>query len=772
MKQQKKSKNILWFKEIDKDDGGQVGGKGANLGEMFSFKIPVPDGFVVTSHAYYQFIKSNNLKGVIKDHLKHLDKDRPETFAHASEKIKKIIRKSPIPKDISQDIIKNYLQLGSHFKQVLVAVRSSATAEDLPGASFAGQQETYLNVKGEANVVQTVRDCWASLFEARAIFYREEKGFKHMKVGMAVPIQKMVSSDVSGVMFTIDPITNDKKSLIIEAIYGLGEYIVQGKVTPDRYLVRKSDLKILDIYVAKQLIQLVKAETLNKETKVSHKFQVKRKLTNHQIKELATLGKKIHRHYFFPQDIEWALADGKLWILQTRPVTTIKETKKAKETGLEKQLRGKPTLLTGAAASPGIVSGPVKIIKSAKEIYKINKGDILVTSMTTPDFVPAMKKAMAIITDKGGQTSHAAIVSRELGIPCVVGTESATKALDKGQIVTVNGSSGEILKGGIKARPSKEIRGLSEKNKPHSVLSSIKTATKIYVNLGEPERALEVSKMNVEGVGLLRAEFMMAEIGVHPKKAIKDKKSKEYINKLAEGMATFCQHFSPRPVIYRSSDFKTNEYRNLVGGKAFEPVESNPFIGFRGAFRYLSDPKTFELELEAIKVVRNKMGLKNLWMMVPFCRTPLELKEVKKIIGSRGLFRSPSFKLWLMVEIPANVILLEDFIKVGLDGVSIGSNDLTMLTLGIDRDNEELAKGFDEQNPAVLWAIKRTIEVCHRAKVTASICGQAASTYPDLVENLVKWGVTSLSVNPDAIDRTRGLVYQVEKRLVTKRGKN
>jgi pyruvate,water dikinase len=763
----KKEKNILWFDEVDKEDVALVGGKGANLGEMAQAGFPVPRGFVVTSRAYFNFLEENKLKSKIDQELKFVDINKPETFNEVSQRIKKLILQSRFPPLLAREIIQNYLKLGGLISSALVAIRSSATVEDLPTASFAGQQATFLNVKGEANVVKKIQECWASLFEPRAIFYREEKGFDHFKVGIAVPVQEMIPAEVSGVMFTVDPITNQKNRIVIEAIWGLGEYLVQGIVNPDIYVLDKNNLEILSKKIEKQTIQLIKVGSLNKKTVVSRRLRLKRKLTDKQIKELAQIGKKIHHHYFYPQDIEWVLYKKRFYIVQARPVTTINEKLKMKNEKLE-EIQRKP-ILSGTPASPGMATGPVQIIKSSKEIDKIQKDEILVTTMTTPDFAPAMKKAVAIITDKGGQTSHAAIISRELGIPCVVGTEKATTLLKNGQIVTVNGSKGEVYKGGaLQKSPITNFKfpiGNQQEERIRSQ-SMLKTATKIYVNLAEPQLAQEVAQQNVDGVGLLRAEFIMAEIGIHPKKMIRDKKERIFIDKLSGYLKTFCQAFSPRPVVYRASDFKTNEYRNLIGGKAFEPVEENPLLGYRGAFRYINDDRVFELELEAIKKVRKDFN--NLWLMIPFCRTPQELKEVKKIVVANGLNRSSSFQLWLMVEIPANVILLEDFLKVGIDGVSIGSNDLTMLILGVDRDNAELAKVFDEQNPAVLWAIEKTIKTCQKHKVTSSICGQAPSIYPDLVEKLIAWGVTSISVNPDAIERTRELVYEIEKKIVIK----
>lgn len=754
----KKDQYVLWFHEIDKDDLPFVGGKGANLGEMTKIKIPVPQGFVVTVKAYFDFLDANHLREPIKDVLRKVDVDDSQSLDEASVAIKTLIKKSRVPEEIGLAIMKAYLKMGKGLRQPLVAARSSATAEDLPTASFAGQQATYLNVQGEANVVNRVRDCWASLFESRAIFYREQNNFDHFKVGIAVPVQEMVQSVSSGVMFTSDPVTGEKNKILIEGIFGLGELIVRGEVIPDRYIVNRQSFIMENKVIGQQTVKMVKKGRINKKIRLSVKEGQKQKITDRQVIALAKLGAKLHKHYYFPQDIEWAVVGQKLYILQTRPITTLG---KKEETETKINL---PIILKGSSASPGIGSGPVRIIRSPRELERVKKGDILVTTMTTPDFVPAMKKVTGIITDQGGQTSHAAIVSRELGVACVIGTTTATKKLKDGQIVTVNGKTGFVHEGALKWE-SKKLG-----DAPQVSQSMVKTATRIYVNLAEPEMAEKVAALNVDGVGLMRAEFIMAQFGIHPRKAIEDKKSKDFVNQLAEGMAKFCRAFEPRPVVYRASDFKTNEYRNLKGGARYEPEEENPLIGFRGAYRYISDPDVFELELRAIKKVRNQMGFKNLWLMLPFVRTPEELVAVKRIIVANGLSRTPSFKLWLMVEIPSNVILLEEFIKVGIDGVSIGSNDLTMLILGTDRDNAELKSTFDERHPAVMWALEKTITTCHKEGITCSICGQAPSFYGDLVQKLVEWGITSISVSPDVIDNTRELVYFAEDKLIKKRG--
>lgn len=751
---------IRFFKDIDKHDTPLVGGKSANLGEMTRAGFPVPDGFAITINAYDAFLEENQIAKKIYEILSVTDVNDPAQLGQASSKIQKIIESAKFPDEVSKEIIAAYKKLSGVFKKSLVAVRSSATAEDSGSTSFAGQQASFLNVQGEANLLLKVRECWASLFTPRSIFYRVENKIKHESVKISVIVMKMVQSEVSGVMFSIDPVNNDKDRIIIESVWGLGEMIVQGSVVPDNYVVQKGTFAILSKETSDQSIQLIKdgAKTIEKE--VPRKLRDRQKITDEEIVTLAKYADKMQKHYFFPQDMEWAKEKGKLYIVQTRPVTTItsvdkteaRELKAEKGSGFVKIAR--TPVLTGAGASPGIGTGPVKILKSPKEIGKVQKGDVLVAPMTSPDYVPAMKKASAIVTNEGGQTSHAAIVSRELGIPCVVGTKEGTVKLKEGSIVTVDGATGQIFFGAKTAKQKSEIK-IKEK------IVTAKTATKIYVNLAEPERAREIAKQYVDGVGLLRAEFMIANIGVHPKQAIKDKKQALFIDKLEGDLATFCKAFYPRPVTYRATDFKTNEYRSLKGGEAWEPVEPNPMLGFRGAFRYIASPEVFNLELTAIKRVREKYD--NLNLMIPFVRSPEELAKVRRLVASAGLFEKSSFKFWMMVEIPVNVIQIEDFIKVGIDGVSIGSNDLTMLMQGTDRDNSDVAQEFNERSPAVLWALKRVITKCAAAGVTTSICGQAPSEYEDLVKKLVRWGITSLSINPDSINRVRGVVAEAEK---------
>lgn len=766
------AKYVVKFSEVDKTDIPLVGGKGANLGEMFNNNFPVPNGFIVTSTAYFDFIDQNGLRKDISNLLSTLNIEDTGQLQQLAEMIQQKILRMPVPSAIELEIKKAYKHLGTNS---YVAVRSSATAEDLPTASFAGQQATFLNVKGEEEVFHAVRQAWASLFEARAIYYRQHSKFDHFKVGIAVPVQLMVEAENSGVIFTIDPLTGNKGKIVIEAIYGLGELIVQGQVTPDHYEVAKSDLLILDKQIAVQKKQMVRADGENKIVAVAKKWQSVQKITDNHIIELAKLAKRLEEHYYFPQDIEWAIEKGKVYIVQTRPITTLKNQSQNQKIVLNNVRIDLPIVLKGAPASPGIAFGPVKIINGVKEIAKITNGEILVAEMTNPDFVPAMKKAAAVVTNKGGTTSHAAIVSREMGIPAVVGTGNATKVLRNGQIITVDGARGVIYNGSFLNHTKMRQINFTKREEKENIATP-KTATKVYVNLAEPDLAAEIATRDCDGVGLLRAEFMIAQIGIHPKELIAQKKEKVFIENLSDGLAKICREFYPRPVFYRASDFKTNEYANLKGGRKFEPVETNPMLGYRGAYRYVSDPKVFNLELEAIRTVRNKLGLKNINLMIPFVRSVEELRKVKQLISAADLHRGPSFKLWIMVELPVNVILLDQFIEVGIDGVSIGSNDLTMLLLGIDRDNAEVFKSFEKDDAALSWAVEKVIKTAHLHGITSSICGQAASDNTDLVDLAVRLGITSISVNPDAIESTRRIVADVEARLVkesaNKYGKN
>ncbi|MEW6748771.1 MAG: phosphoenolpyruvate synthase [Candidatus Micrarchaeota archaeon] len=777
-------KNVMWFKELSKKSLAEAGGKGANLGEMLANGFPIPNGFVVTAGSYYKHLDANNLRTPIQEILDKLDVNDSDALNEASDRIKDLIVKGKMPQDIHDDIIRSYKQLcDMRGAKTYVAVRSSATAEDLPTASFAGQQSTYLNIIGEEEVVKAVKDCWASLFEPRAIFYRTENKFEHMKVGLSAVVQMMVQSEKAGVVFTVDPLYQDPDVMSIETAYGLGEVVVSGQVTPDTYRVDKNELKILDKNVVKQPWMLIKMDGKNKRVEIKDEAQGRQKLSDMEIKDLARICKKIEEHYGYPQDIEYGFEKDNLYIVQSRPITTLADKsglergtggelvsgmeQKERKTEAKNDVSGAKILLRGLGASPGMGMGKVKLIKSAKEIKIMEKGDVLVTEMTTPDFVPAMKKASAIVTDTGGMTSHAAIVSRELGVPCIVGTGEATKKLGTGMEVSVDGSHGIIYEGLVSAPEAAAAKpGAAAAVAAESVPI---TGTKIYVNLADVDQAEKVSKLPADGVGLLRAEFMVADMGKHPRAMLEDGKGQEFIDRLADDLRKFAAAFYPRPVVYRATDFKTNEYRNLEGGEKYEPHEENPMMGYRGAARYIKEPELFKLELEAIKKVRNEFHLTNLMLMIPFVRRIGELRAIKDIMDDVQLYRTRDFKLWIMVEVPSTVVLIDQFCQEGIDGVSIGTNDLTQLTLGIDRDNATLAKGFDERNEAVLRSLKRVITTCNRFGVTSSLCGQAPSVYPEFAERLVEFGITSMSVNPDAVGRTRKIVASAEQKIMLQR---
>jgi len=765
-----KNNDILWFSEISKDDIPFVGGKGANLGELTNANIPVPPGFVVTARAYFNFLKSNRLDNKIKSLFKNLNPEDSKALNYASRAMQKFIKETDFPFELEKKIAAAYQKLcHKHGKgNLFVAVRSSATAEDLPQASFAGQQETFLNIVGASEVAKAVRKCWASLFEPRAVYYRIINHFDHMKVGIAVPVQIMIQSVKSGVLFTADPVLNDKKTIIIDAAYGLGEVVVLGAVSPDRYKVNKEDLKIIEKNVFKQTWKIAKVGKINKHVAIPKQEQEKQKISDKEITELAKIGRSIEEHYQKPQDTEWAIDEkGKIYFVQSRPITTLE--KKIHVVDFNKRIEKDSSvkiLVKGAAASIGSAVGPVKIIHSPEEIEKVRTGDILVTEMTNPSYVPAMKKAAAIITDTGGVTSHAAIVSRELGIPCIVGTGTATHVLKTGQIVTVDGIEGKVYQGKTNINHGALKTNISTREKLSFREQVPVTATKVYVNLAEPNLASEIAKLPVDGVGLMRAEFIVADLGVHPRYLVKNGKSEQYVHTLASGMKQIAQAFYPRPVVYRATDFKSNEYKALKGGEKYEPKEENPMIGYRGCFRYIKEPDLFRLELKAIKIVREKYDLKNLWLMLPFVRTVQELEEVKKLIAEEDLERSRDFRLWMMVEIPSNVILIDKFIEAGIDGVSVGSNDLTQLTLGTDRDNSIIAEEFDERNEAVTASIEKVIKACRDHHITCSVCGQAPSVYPEFTEMLVENGITSVSVNPDVIISTRKLIASIEKKIL------
>jgi pyruvate,water dikinase len=775
-------KYIKFFSEISAEDTALVGGKNANLGEMYNkladVGVPVPNGFAVTAEGYDYFIKFNNLEEKIHNVLKGLDTHNIEDLHKRGEEIRNLIKSGEFPEDLKNEILNAFQKLKEEYGEDLtVAVRSSATAEDLPGASFAGQQETYLNVS-EKDLLEKIKFCFASLFTDRAISYREDKGFDHFKVKLSVAVQKMVRSDVgsSGVIFTIDPDNGCSNVIVINSVFGLGELIVQGKVVPDEFMVFKDadEFPIISKKLGEKNRKIVYAEEGGvKEVDTKEEERRVFSLTDEEVKLLAKYGYLIEKHYGKAMDIEWAKdgIENKLYIVQARP-ETVHSTKQ--NVWYEYRLKTKTEpILKGIAIGSQITAGKVRVIRDVEKIKEFQAGEILVTEMTDPDWEPIMKIAKGIITEKGGRTAHAAIVSRELGIPAVVGVSGALEKLKTGDEITMNNSQG--LEGRI-------YQGILEYEVIEHKLEEIpQTKTKVYVNIGEPDEALEKWYLPVKGVGLAREEFIIAsEIKIHPNalidyphlpQEIKEKideltkgyedKKQYYIYKLAEGIAKIGVAFWPNEVIVRFSDFKTNEYRNLIGGEIYEPKEENPMIGWRGASRYYHPNfrKAFELEVLAIKKVREEMKLKNVVAMVPFCRTPEEGRKVVEIIKS--IIQDPELKIYVMAEIPSNVLLADEFLEI-FDGMSIGSNDLTQLALGIDRDNEMLTRIADERNPAVLKMLEEVIKKCKEKNKYVGICGQAPSDFPEIVEFLVKNQIDSISVNPDAVIKTINLVKEVE----------
>ncbi len=767
------------------EDVPLVGGKSASLGEMTRRTgVPVPYGFATTAKAYRQYIKKNRLDHKMAEILEEIkDPNDTKTLQSVGARVRKIVATAKMPPSLEKEIVAAYEELSKKAgeKDPFVAVRSSATAEDLPDASFAGQQETYLNVRTPEQVVEKIKECFASLFTDRAIFYRIQKGFDHMAIALSAAIQLMAYSKASGVIFTLDVANGDRSIVLIETGYGLGEFVVQGKITPDEYYVKKSGLTIVKKNVPKKTIQLVRNPSGGTEEKpVPPDLQDKQVLTDDQIRELAKYAIAIEEHYKKPMDIEWALDErtNKLLILQSRPETVW--ATKAPAVAEEKPVitKERKILVQGLPASPGLAAGKAHIIPTTEKINEFQKGEILITEMTAPDWVPAMRKAAAIVTNSGGMTCHAAIVSRELGIPCIVGTGSrgklATEGIPDGAIVTVDAKLGVVYEGILEEAVKKEevVPVTAVAAEAHPI-----TGTKIYVNLGEPEIAEKTAALPADGVGLLRQEFVWAsEIGEHPLYLIETGRPEKVVDGLAEAFRKVCAAFHPRPVVMRFSDFKSSEYRDLKGGEKYEPMEPSALMGWRGASRYY-DPKyieAFKLEVQAVKKVRDEFGLKNLWVMVPFCRRVEEMEKINKIFEEESLHRGPDFKVWLMAEIPSNCLLADKFNQY-VDGYSIGSNDLTMTILGCDRDNETVARLFDERDLAVKRAIRLLIQLAHRDGKTVSICGQAPSVYPEFTEFLVRSGIDSVSVNPDAVVSTRKHVASVEQRItidkLTGRGK-
>ena len=771
---------VVWFEEINKEDVAVVGGKSASLGEMTSrTKAPVPYGFATTALAYRHFMDASGLGDTIAAHLNDLpDVEDGQQLRAVTAAIRQAIMASPMPDDLAEAIAASYHQLAARAGEAepFVAVRSSATAEDLPDASFAGQQDTYLNVRDAAEIIDKVKECYASTFTDRAVYYRVKKGFDHLDVALSAVIQMMVFSKAAGVMFTVDLANGNDTHIFIEGSWGLGEYVVQGTVTPDSFLVRKSDLAVEERSIHNKPVMLVRKPGGGcEEQRVPADMANAPVLNDSQIRELARYALDIEAHYGSYMDIEWGIDErnDKIWILQARPETVWSRRNKQQSSGAAEQLPDTPrkVITKGLPASPGRVSGRAHVILDPAMIDNFKEGSILVTEMTAPDWVPAMKKAKAIITDAGGMTCHASIVSRELGIPCIVGTKSrgtpGTAAIRDGAEITVDATNGIIYDGLVSdlvAKPPAADSGV----RVEAAETFPVTGTRIYMNLGDPDLAEKYASLPCDGIGLMREEFIWTtSIHEHPLHLIATGRADKVVEGLADGMRKVCQALAPRPVVLRFSDFKSSEYRDLKGGDRYEPHEPSALLGWRGASRYYDPAYTeaFKLELAAVRKVREEYGFRNLHVMIPFCRTVDEVRRVAALMAEHGLQRHADFKVWLMAEIPANIILADQF-NPYIDGYSIGSNDLTMLVLGCDRDNETVSHIYDERNLAVKRAIRHLIDVAHRDGKTVSICGQAPSVYPDFAEFLIKSGIDSMSVNPDAVKATRKMVAQVEQRIM------
>jgi pyruvate,water dikinase len=733
---------VIPLDKFGKDDVKKGGGKGANLGEMIRIGIPVPAGFVVTTASFDLLVRAHSLEERIREVVRSTDVDDTAKLVEASNKMKEMILSCEMPPEVRSKIVEVYKELAMILDKAepMVAVRSSATAEDLPAASFAGQQASFLNVKGEKALLESIKKCWASLFEPRAIFYRAKHGFSDASI--AVIVQQMVNADKSGVIFTVDPTTGEDL-VLIEATWGLGESIVGGEVSPDAYKVSKSG-KILDVRVSNKTKtrQLDYASGATVEVATPPDKATERVLTDDEIQRLTQYAIMLEKHYGRPQDVEFAIEKGEISIVQTRAITTEGKAGRIEIKGNE--------LLKGIGASPGAASGKVRIILEKKDMARIEKGDIIVTTMTSPDLVPVMSKSAAIITDLGGRTSHAAIVSREMGIPAIVGTRQATKILREGQEVTVDAYNGVIYQGRIDITPVQTIAKIP--------LGA--TITKVKVNLVFA-RALEELAPKADGVGLLRIEHMITQYGVHPAKLVREGKPEEYVKILIDGIRPIAQVFNPKPVWVRTLDARSDEFRNLKGGED-EPQEANPMLGWHGIRRSLDEPELLRAEFTAIKRLHEE-GFGNVQIMLPFVISVDEVQKAKTIAQEVGL--PDEAEIGIMVETPAAVMTIEELCKEGIAFASFGTNDLTQLTLGVDRNDERLAKLSSAFHPAVLRSMKEVIEVCNRYGVETSICGESGSD-PEMVKILMKYGIKSVSCNTDAIDAIRSTVHDLEKERV------
>ena len=778
---------VLWLEDVGADDVGVVGGKGASLGELIGAGLPVPPGFVVTAGTYREFIEDAGIDEALFDAV-DVDPEDSAALREAEATARELITETPFPDSVREEILESYRTMGAEGDEAFVAVRSSATAEDLPDSSFAGQQETFLNVR-EADLLRRVKECWASLFTQRAIYYRQQRGFPHEDVDIAVVVQRMVDAEKSGVMFTSHPSTGDPQ-MTIEAAWGLGEAVVSGTVSPDNYVYDRGRATVEDVTIADKKVEMVKdpesGETVQLD--VDEDRRTERVLSDAEIGDLVALGERVEDHYGTPQDVEWAVFEGDIYMLQSRPITTIREdadgasgepeatdtdTESGHETadaigdgdGEAGESGGDDAdddvLVSGLGASPGAVSGAVRIVDKLDHLDQVEEGDVLVTEMTMPDMVPAMKRAAGIVTDEGGMTSHAAIISRELGVPAVVGTGNGTRVLKDGGSVTIDGDKGTVRAGADEeAEPAEEFEPV-EAARPETPVKPM-TATEVKVNVSIPEAAERAAATGADGVGLLRIEHMVLSLGKTPERYIADHGARAYQDELIDGIRAVAEEFYPRPVRVRTIDAPTDEFRELEGGEG-EPVEPNPMLGWRGVRRSLDKPEPFRQELAAFGRLI-EMGYDNIEVMFPLVNDATDVEGVKRHLREAGI--DPEDHTWgVMIETPASALLVDELADAGIDFASFGTNDLTQYTLAVDRNNGHVADRFDELHPAVLRLIGDTIERCRERDVDTSICGQAGSK-SEMVEFLVEEGVSSISANIDAVRDVQHEVKRVEQRLL------